>query len=164
MRNCILWGNGIDLVDARAEYSVVGTPPQSVEGPGNINADPQFIDPASGDYRLRDTSPCVDAAFNRYIEGCDTDLDGQPRVLNGLVDMGAYENLRHEFGRLVIEKESDTVTLTWNSHPGETYTIESSEDLIQWFTIGNQPSAGLYTTWIRPANFPSPTFFRISQP
>lgn len=164
VRNCILWGNGIDLVDARAEYSVVGTPPKWTEGPGNINVDPQFVDPASSDYRLKDTSPCIDAAFNRYIGGCDTDLDGQPRVLNGLVDMGAYENPRHEFGRLVIEKESDAITLTWNSHPGETYTIESSEDLIHWFVLGIQPSGGLYTSWLRPANFPSPTFFRISKP
>jgi hypothetical protein len=30
-------------------------------GPGNINADPAFVDPASHDYRLQATSPCIDA-------------------------------------------------------------------------------------------------------
>jgi len=31
------------------------------EGTGNINADPLFIDPANGDYRLQNNSPCVNA-------------------------------------------------------------------------------------------------------
>jgi len=36
----------------------------SVEWPGvgNMNADPQFMDPQQNDYRLQDTSPCIDAA------------------------------------------------------------------------------------------------------
>jgi hypothetical protein len=27
-----------------------------------MNADPQFVDPQQNDYRLQDTSPCLDAA------------------------------------------------------------------------------------------------------
>jgi hypothetical protein len=31
-------------------------------GPGNLTADPQFVDPEHGDYRLGDSSPCLDRA------------------------------------------------------------------------------------------------------
>jgi len=161
--NCILWGNGIDLLDARAQNSVVGTPPEWAEGPGNISLDPEFDDPASGDYRLKNTSPCIDGGCTIDIRGYETDLGRETRILNGIVDMGAYENPRHEFGRLVIEKSAQRVTLTWNSHAGETYAIETSHDLLHWEFLASQVSGGLYTTWLTPENLPSPGFYRISQ-
>ena len=36
-------------------------------------------------------SPCVDAGDPNAIAGYDTDLDGNARVVHGVVDMGAYE-------------------------------------------------------------------------
>jgi len=53
-------------------------------------AEPLFVDPANGDYHLRPTSPAVDAGFNAGIWG-DRDLDGNPRIVGGRVDIGAYE-------------------------------------------------------------------------
>ena len=159
--NCILWGNGIDLLDARAQFSVVGTPPEWAEGKGNINVDPEFVSAVSNNYRLKDSSPCIDAAHNLYIEGYETDLKGNARILNGLVDIGAYENPKHEFGRLVIAKDADTVTLTWNSLPGETYAVETSRDLLQWEFAANESSAGLYTSWVIPGSLLSPEFYRV---
>jgi hypothetical protein len=161
VRNCILWGNGVDILEAPAEFSVVGTPPEWAQGPGNINLDPQFVDPASGDYRLKDTSPCVDAGWNSYIDGYETDLSGQMRVLNGLVDMGAYENPRHEFGRLSIAKDADGLALSWTSFPGDTYVIETGTDLLRWEFVATVPSSGLYTTFLLPMEFLSPGFYRV---
>jgi len=61
-------------------------------GKGNIDADPQFINPLSCDYHLLPDSPCIDAGDPNYIaEPDETDLDGKPRVINGRIDMGAYE-------------------------------------------------------------------------
>ncbi len=162
--NCILWGNGVDLLDAKAQFSVVGTPPKWAEGRGNITLDPQFVDAASGDYRLKDTSPCIDAGWNLYSEGLETDLDGKTRILNGVVDMGAYEHPRHEFGRLAIGRDANAVMLRWNSFPGETYAVETSDDLLRWQPVASQPSGGLYTTWTSPADLFWPKFFRISRP
>lgn len=60
---------------------------------------PGFVNPTGGDYRLKYTSPCIDAGHNRnnfYNPGY-TDLDGNPRVVDGdvsgtaVVDMGAFE-------------------------------------------------------------------------
>ena len=59
-------------------------------GIGNITAEPKFVDPASGDFRLQPDSPCIDAGNNALTQGV-TDLDGQPRIVRGTVDIGAYE-------------------------------------------------------------------------
>ena len=84
---------------------------------GNIDADPLFIDPDNGDYRLSPGSPCIDAGNNWGLPQDTTDLDGDgdtreltPWDLDGkprfnadpadfdpgcgvpvVVDMGAYE-------------------------------------------------------------------------
>lgn len=60
--------------------------------PGNCTSNaPAFADPAHGDYHLLPYSPGVDAGNNTYAAGL-ADLDGNPRIANGTVDMGAFEN------------------------------------------------------------------------
>jgi len=59
---------------------------------GTIASDPCFVNPANGDYHLREASLCIDAGDPNYIaEPNETDLDGRPRVIGGRIDMGAYE-------------------------------------------------------------------------
>jgi hypothetical protein len=73
-------------------------------GRGNIDIDPLFVDPDSGDFRLSSDSPCIDAGHNNAIADlADSDLDGDPRFADDpatadtgcgvpvVVDMGAYE-------------------------------------------------------------------------
>ncbi|NIN36771.1 MAG: hypothetical protein GTO60_17460, partial [Gammaproteobacteria bacterium] len=61
-------------------------------GEGNINTDPLFVDAANGNYRLLPGSPCINAGDPNYVaEPNETDLDGKPRLIDGRVDMGAYE-------------------------------------------------------------------------
>jgi len=60
-------------------------------GVGNITNVPLFVDTHDwSDLRLRPDSPCIDAGNNDFVWTL-TDLDGNPRILNGVVDMGAYE-------------------------------------------------------------------------
>jgi len=40
--------------------------------------------------RLQSNSPCINVGNNAYVVG-STDLDGRPRIVGGMVDMGAYE-------------------------------------------------------------------------
>ena len=55
----------------------------------------------AGDYRLLPSSPCIDKGINQDWMLDATDLAGNPRILNGTVDMGAYEfSLDGEFQSL----------------------------------------------------------------
>jgi PKD repeat protein len=107
-RNSIIWGNTADsgehqiYVDSNCSvtlsYSCYANGTNNVGGGGTVTAsdcivsDPLFVDAANGNYRLQDISPCIDAGFNDYIVGYDTDLDGNPRIQNSTVDIGAYEH------------------------------------------------------------------------
>ncbi len=97
--NCIFWNNTIsDLFQCEARYSCIE---QGVEGQGNINVDPCFVDLANDDYHLLSergrywpahdvwvldniTSPCID--------GGDPTVDpsGEPMPNGGRINMGAY--------------------------------------------------------------------------
>ena len=115
--NSIFWGN---IAEAGAQiYNDSSSPTVTYSdieggytGVGNINANPRFIrlpDPdADGtwgtldeyfaDLHLLIPSPAIDAGSNTAVPpGVTTDLDGDPRILNDVVDMGA-----DEFGLKVI--------------------------------------------------------------
>jgi hypothetical protein len=103
--NCIIWTN-----TASADVNQItgcATPDYSCiqqwtgEGVGNIYMEPLFAD-ANGpdnnpytyednDYHLTSGSPCIDAGANADWMAEAADLDGNPRIFNGTVDMGVYE-------------------------------------------------------------------------
>jgi len=67
------------------------------QGSHVIQADPSFVDPSHGDYRLQPTSPAIDVA--PAVASDPYDLDNNPRDrdsasvpnLDGVRDLGAYE-------------------------------------------------------------------------
>lgn len=61
---------------------------------GNINVDPLFVDPDMDDFHLLASSPCTDVASSVAAQSTLHDLEGWPRHLGPLPDMGAYE--RHD--------------------------------------------------------------------
>lgn len=77
--------------DTGLTYCDVSPP---VTGDGNIDADPLFVDLSGGDLRLRPQSPCINAGINQDWMTGALDLDGNPRVRQRIVDMGAFEILR----------------------------------------------------------------------
>lgn len=57
---------------------------------GNLAADPQFVDEATRDLHLKDTSPARDAGVTIDLAQ-PTDLDGNARTYGAATDIGAYE-------------------------------------------------------------------------
>jgi len=60
-------------------------------GEGNFTNAPGFVDMPAGDFRLQAFSRCIDAGRNEEWMFDGVDLGGGPRILNGAVDIGAYE-------------------------------------------------------------------------
>jgi hypothetical protein len=107
--------------------------------------DPLFVDQASGNLRLQAKSPCINAGNNSYVTSI-TDLDGNPRVSGGRVDIGAYE---YQWPRLTIALPGvppGGVLLTWpTNNAGYDYTgftLQSTTNLVSpvvWSTNSPAP-------------------------
>jgi hypothetical protein len=91
MYNCVIYYNtapsGSNHTGAKMNYCCT-TPIWSSSN--SFTNEPLFVDPATGNFRLQPGSPCINAGTNSYVK-LGTDLDGNPRIRNGTVDMGAYE-------------------------------------------------------------------------
>lgn len=91
LMNSIIYFNSASTYSnyyASAMTNCCAAPP--LGGPGNIASSPQFVAIAATNFRLAATSPCIDTGSNALAQG-ETDLDGNPRIVNEIVDMGAYE-------------------------------------------------------------------------
>ena len=133
--NSIIWGNspsnfenefGVTFGDGFVSHSNIGG---GWEGEGNISSNPLFNNVNSGDYTLRQDSPCKDAGI------ADLDGDGVEDITdyNGSApDMGAYEMVMAAPSGLVAYPEETYVMLTWDPAVEEGlqyYLLERSTDV-----------------------------------
>jgi uncharacterized protein YodC (DUF2158 family) len=89
--NCIVYLNdGDNYWRDETALNYCCTTPLPASGFGNITNAPLFADYAGGNFRLQPNSPCINAGLNAYATG-STDLDDNPRIVSGTVDIGAYE-------------------------------------------------------------------------
>jgi predicted outer membrane repeat protein len=109
LSNCILWlnsdANGTN--ESSQIYTFESEPAVNqcciqgwtgtLAGSGNFGTDPKLADATANNYHLLPGSPCIDAGQPEYVAKADgTDVDWQPRIINGRVDIGAdeYDNQR----------------------------------------------------------------------
>jgi hypothetical protein len=117
-------------------------------GDGNIDAEPEFVrnpdpgldgnwdcvDDDLGDLHLACGSPCLDAGANTIEPPLPlTDLDGKPRIINAIVDMGPFEGPNQAFvidGSPLIIPEGTTATFTiaLACDPGRSVTVSLDYD------------------------------------
>lgn len=92
---------------------------------GNISADPLFVNPATGDYHLKQGSPAIDVGLNAAPNLPATDLDGSARIKDGngdgvaIVDMGVYEAPPTRPFNFCIQDDSSGNILQINTTTGE---------------------------------------------
>jgi len=81
---------------------------------------PLFVDTNGwANLRLQPNSPCINAGNNSYVTNA-TDLDGNPRMSGGTVDIGAYE---FQWPQLTIAPSGPNVILRWpTNNAGYDYT------------------------------------------
>jgi hypothetical protein len=101
LTNNIIWGNSSGIYtlggDLTVNYSIVQQASGVYSGTSNLNVDPLFVDqPAiglgtSGDLRLQACSPAINVGNNVSVPMGTIDLDGNDRIFDGTMDMGAYE-------------------------------------------------------------------------
>ncbi len=85
--NCVIWGNApSETIKSAVSFSCLST---ATEGTGNIVGLPLFVNPWAGDFRLRNSSPGIDAGT--ASDAPSTDILGRTRPQGAGIDMGAYE-------------------------------------------------------------------------
>src|SRR5690606_25645347 len=99
--NSILFGNGVFTGFGTNSMSVRHSLVQGRTTTQNGNLDgrniPLFADPENGDFSLLPASAAVNAgsneAYTEYVGGLDgLDIESQPRVQEGIIDIGALES------------------------------------------------------------------------
>jgi hypothetical protein len=115
LHNSIVYGNWApfysdyeNYYDSAFDYSC--TTPLPSSGAGNLIGPPQFREESELDFRLKPSSPCIDAGILQSATGSVADFEGGPRVVNGRVDMGAYEFHFDGNLRVMLQGPYDTGT------------------------------------------------------
>jgi hypothetical protein len=101
LTNCIIYFNTAPSGSnwyclVTTNYAYCCTIPRP-DGIGNITNNPMFLNLGTISYQLLEASPCIDSGTNLPWMIGATDLEGNPRIYNGTVDMGCYEYIPEPF-------------------------------------------------------------------
>lgn len=146
--------SGTNYEDAMLINSCADPAPAAPEdGGGNIADAPLFKDAGSGfglqyqtgDCRLQSDSPCINAGTNQDWMAGAPDLDGNPRILEGVVDIGACEfDVLAPVIMNLVAPSNDGVLESFTSEYGSSYAAARVTD------------EQVNTYWLS-ARYPAPT-------
>jgi hypothetical protein len=99
--NCIIWRNGDGSGDYTEALNFAQKAGTETITTSLTNVDPLFKDSGKDIYRLRQSSPAVNAGTTGDWTAEDKDILGNSRVSNRIIDIGAYEYQLSGF-RLIV--------------------------------------------------------------
>jgi hypothetical protein len=149
----IVWGNApyqVDKYIARYYCCIQG----GASGIHIINRDPRFVSPTEGDYHLLPDSPCIEHGHPDYTPLPDTDIDGYPRIIGRVVDMGIYEFVfdTPHIGVLSWSVAFNAFQDRANPEPQTLSIYNAGTDSLNWHITENcqwlqvNPTSGITTT------------------
>jgi hypothetical protein len=94
-----------------------------------IDAEPLFVNQQSLDYHLTWNSPCKDAGDSSTPNLPEEDIEGDPRVADGKVDMGADEFFRHLY-QTGGTAPGGALSLHITGRPSETVFLALGSDVL----------------------------------
>jgi predicted outer membrane repeat protein len=157
--NCIFWGDASEInvspfSQASFTYCIIQG---GFAGIGNIDADPLFVNAATGDLHLQSCSPAIDAGDDG-ANNLTTDLDGNNRKVDAIaggvkIDRGAYEFQ----GTLPSATISGGTTVCLNA-PSPNITFSASGGIAPYtfiFTLNNVSQT--VTSSVNPITVAVPT-------
>ena len=145
--NSIFWGNNVtslsssntpsaNLYAAQGNLNLTNDIVEFQSSPAGVNLlnfNP-FFTPG---YALAPNSPAINAGTNAYVLGNETDLAGNPRVQNSVVDLGAYESMSAGANTLY----AGPPPLPVSTCPGSTATFQASGldsyDIVWQYNLGS---------------------------
>ncbi|MDR3219158.1 MAG: carbohydrate-binding domain-containing protein, partial [Dysgonamonadaceae bacterium] len=165
--NSILWGNTAtstganilninsypDYFNSLVQDENLGFP--NLDGTDAAN-DPQFVSPidasnaptTAGNYRLLANSPVKDAGDNYMFTWESTDLDGNPRIVNGIIDIGAYEYQMitpDGNGIVYVKKDGNGDGSSWANACGELANA--------FYEAKDNPWSGINEIWVAAGTY-----------
>ncbi len=105
----------------------------------NIDVSPNFFDPINGDYHTQNGSPCIGAGSTNAPSLPATDLDGNPRIINGVIDIGCYQFTTNVFHPADVNGD-------WVISPAEFNAYALAWKNAQPWTNGPSPISANYLT------------------
>ncbi len=155
IKNSIIYTNETDYATSGAYpsatiytgNSLVGSsfPSNVIDSGGNIfNTFPQFTDTLNDDYSLLPSSVCIDAGDINYSNYFPlVDINGNTRITNGIIDMGAYEYLKN-----VVTNISETKKINYlltQNHDIFTINLINQNDNIKNIRLYNLIGEKMYS-------------------
>ncbi|WP_157262155.1 choice-of-anchor Q domain-containing protein [Pedobacter sp. PACM 27299] len=144
LHNSILWGNkrGNNVMDQLNAGIIAGSTliqNNYLTGEDIKFGDPMFEDAAADNLRLKGGSLAIDAGKNSW-QAFDKDLDGKPRLVNDLIDLGAYEN---EGGQSLMLNPVTIAPLKRGAYAAIQFTTTGTTLPVTWLLQGGKLPTGL---------------------